>query len=272
MALLHEATISPRKDELIEPWLRTRPWWDGVGERGRVAAFRLDDPAGHVGIECFLFGAASNLDGGPEPEGAPDAEERSTLFVPVTYRGARLPGADSALMRRPGALRPGHALRVRRLHRPGLRRHGARCDPFRWPTGGPPDAEGRRHRDGPRTRCHRSRRGRGDGARARPRARRVPHRTPRTAPRSRAPTGSSPSCAVSAGRPRGPRCSAASSAAASSGSRSCPAERCPTRSAGGRRGDGRQSGQPAVRRPRRRLGACVGRRAAEGPAPGDVDD
>jgi hypothetical protein len=25
MALLHEATISPRKDELVNPWLTTRP-------------------------------------------------------------------------------------------------------------------------------------------------------------------------------------------------------------------------------------------------------
>ena len=77
MALLHEATITPRKDELVEPWLRTRPWWDGEAERGPVAAFRLDDPAGEVGIECFLMGSPSG----------------STLFVPVTYRGAALDGA-----------------------------------------------------------------------------------------------------------------------------------------------------------------------------------
>lgn len=77
MALLHEATISPRKDELIEPWLRTRPWWDGEPARGPVAAFRLDDPAGEVGIECFLMGSSAG----------------STLFVPVTYRGAPLDGA-----------------------------------------------------------------------------------------------------------------------------------------------------------------------------------
>ena len=82
MAVLHQATISPRKDELIEPWLRTRPWWDGVDERGPVGTFRLDDPAGEVGIECFLFGSATG----------------STLFVPVTYRGAPLPGGDAHLI------------------------------------------------------------------------------------------------------------------------------------------------------------------------------
>jgi hypothetical protein len=82
MALLHEATITPRKDELVEPWLRTRRWWDGVTTRGPVGTFRLDDPAGEVGLECFLFGSASG----------------STLFVPVTYRGAPLPGADASLV------------------------------------------------------------------------------------------------------------------------------------------------------------------------------
>ncbi|MFN8196111.1 MAG: hypothetical protein U0R80_17750 [Nocardioidaceae bacterium] len=82
MALLHEATLTPRKDELIEPWLPPRPWSEQVGERGPVGSFRLDDPAGEVGIECFLFGSAGG----------------STLFVPVTYRGAPLDDADDALV------------------------------------------------------------------------------------------------------------------------------------------------------------------------------
>jgi hypothetical protein len=82
MALLHEATISPRKDELIGPWLRTRPWWDGIDERGPVGTFRLDDPADEVGMECFLFGSGAG----------------STLFVPVTYRAAPLPGAEASLL------------------------------------------------------------------------------------------------------------------------------------------------------------------------------
>ncbi|MDQ1295539.1 MAG: hypothetical protein QG608_3424 [Actinomycetota bacterium] len=82
MALLHEATLTPGKNELIEPWLRTRPWWDGQVRRGPVASFRLDDPAGQVGLECFLFGSPSG----------------ETLFVPVTYRGAPLAGAGSSLV------------------------------------------------------------------------------------------------------------------------------------------------------------------------------
>ena len=82
MALLHEATLSPRKDELVGPWLRTRSWWDGEPERAPVGSFRLDDPAGEVGMECFLFGSASG----------------STLFVPVTYRGAPLPHGEASLL------------------------------------------------------------------------------------------------------------------------------------------------------------------------------
>jgi hypothetical protein len=64
----------------------TRPWWDAVADRGPVAAFCLDDPAGQVGMECFLFGSGS------------DPEHGSTLFVPVTYRGAPLPGAAPSLV------------------------------------------------------------------------------------------------------------------------------------------------------------------------------
>lgn len=82
MALLHEAKISPRKDELVDPWLRGRQWWDGVPERGPVGSFRFDDPAGEVGMECFLFGSASG----------------SVLFVPMAYRGAPLPGGEPGLL------------------------------------------------------------------------------------------------------------------------------------------------------------------------------
>lgn len=82
MAILHQATITPTKDELVAPWLETRPWWDGVAERGPVGAFRFDDPAGEVGMECFLFGSADG----------------STLLVPLTYRGAELPGAEAHLL------------------------------------------------------------------------------------------------------------------------------------------------------------------------------
>src|SRR5262245_60786001 len=82
MALLHEARIEPRKDQLVAPWLRSRSWWDGVGERGPAGSFRLDDPAGAVGIEWFLLGSATG----------------TTLFVPLTYRDAPLARGELGLL------------------------------------------------------------------------------------------------------------------------------------------------------------------------------
>ena len=55
---------------------------EGETERAPVGSFRLDDPAGEVGMECFLFGSASG----------------STLFVPVTYRDAPLSGREVSLL------------------------------------------------------------------------------------------------------------------------------------------------------------------------------
>ncbi|RYB94685.1 hypothetical protein EUA93_10215 [Nocardioides oleivorans] len=78
MALMHQATITPTKQELMAAWLPTREWYDGVVDRDPVASFRLDDPAGEVGVECFLLGDAAG--GG--------------LFVPLTYRADRLAGVD----------------------------------------------------------------------------------------------------------------------------------------------------------------------------------
>lgn len=82
MAILHPATISPTKDELVTPWLRSQLWWDGVEERDPVGAFRFDDPAGEVGMEAFLLGSSDGR----------------TLFVPLTYRGSELPGAAAHLL------------------------------------------------------------------------------------------------------------------------------------------------------------------------------
>jgi Maltokinase N-terminal cap domain len=82
MALLHDATVSPSKDELVGPWLRTRPWWDGQTVRSPVGSFRLDDPDGAVGMECFLLGSAAG----------------SALFVPVTYRDAPLQNREANLL------------------------------------------------------------------------------------------------------------------------------------------------------------------------------
>jgi hypothetical protein len=75
------ATISPTKQEAIDAWLPTQPWWDGAG-REAVAAFRFDDPDGEVGMEGHLLAA-------------PDV---ATIFVPLTYRAAPLEGAEAHLV------------------------------------------------------------------------------------------------------------------------------------------------------------------------------
>ncbi|SIN41796.1 CG0192-related protein [Micromonospora cremea] len=84
MALLHRATLRPTKLDLLATWLPTRPWYRGpvgvdVVSRG---AYRFDDPAGAVGIETILAGAAD----GPVHQ------------VPLTYRAEPLDGADDWLV------------------------------------------------------------------------------------------------------------------------------------------------------------------------------
>ncbi|MFI9011139.1 hypothetical protein ACIGNX_28280 [Actinosynnema sp. NPDC053489] len=83
MALIHRATLSPTKLELLASWLPGRGWNPGTeGEVTWVAAFRFDDPAGAVGIETALV----RVGDGP------------VLQVPLTYRDAPLAGADEWLL------------------------------------------------------------------------------------------------------------------------------------------------------------------------------
>jgi hypothetical protein len=87
MAIIHNTTLKPTKLELLTAWLPTRPWYVGAGEPEltKAGGFRLDDPAGEVGIE-FMVALDSS---GPEPV---------AYHVPLTYRGAPLPGAEDALV------------------------------------------------------------------------------------------------------------------------------------------------------------------------------
>ncbi|MHC3469197.1 maltokinase N-terminal cap-like domain-containing protein [Streptomyces sp. 7R007] len=87
MSIIHRTTVKPTKLELLTAWLPTRPWYVGSGapELTRAGGFRLDDPEGEVGIE-FLVAVDSS---GPEPV---------AYHVPLTYRGAPLPGAEDALV------------------------------------------------------------------------------------------------------------------------------------------------------------------------------
>lgn len=87
MAIIHHTTVKPTKLELLTAWLPTRPWYvgDGAPELSRAGGFRLDDPEGEVGIEFMVAVDTS----GPEPV---------AYHVPLTYRGAPLPGAEHALV------------------------------------------------------------------------------------------------------------------------------------------------------------------------------
>jgi Maltokinase N-terminal cap domain len=82
MAVIHHTTMSPTKLELLSGWLPGQAWFDGPADRlVRAGGFRLDDPAGEVGIELMVVGTGD-----------------AAYLVPMTYRGAPLEGADHALI------------------------------------------------------------------------------------------------------------------------------------------------------------------------------
>ncbi|MGW5635212.1 maltokinase N-terminal cap-like domain-containing protein [Streptomyces sp. NPDC003832] len=84
MSIIHRTTLKPTKLELLAGWLPTRPWYAGSGtpELAKAGGFRLDDPAGEVGIEFMVTTDASG----------------AAYLVPLTYRGAPLDGAEHALI------------------------------------------------------------------------------------------------------------------------------------------------------------------------------
>jgi hypothetical protein len=84
MALLHQAEIRPSKLELVEGWAPTQPWFLGGADTAfaALAAYRLDDPEGEVGIETVLL---------RQSDGA-------VVQIPLTYRGAPLAGGDEWLI------------------------------------------------------------------------------------------------------------------------------------------------------------------------------
>lgn len=81
MAVLHRATITPGKLEIVEAWAPTQPWCS-AGGFAQLGAYRFDDPAGRVGIETLIVQAP----------GQPPRQ------VPLTYRDAPLPGGEGWLL------------------------------------------------------------------------------------------------------------------------------------------------------------------------------
>ena len=75
MAILHPATITPAKLDLLAAWLPYR----GLE---RVGACRLDDPAGEVGIELIVVRSSDGV----------------LVHAPLTYRAAPLDAASAFLI------------------------------------------------------------------------------------------------------------------------------------------------------------------------------
>ena len=87
MAVIHNAELRPSKTEAIAAWLPSQPW-SGLAQDTpasplvALGRFRFDDPDGEVGVETYLVSVGD----GP------------VLHVPLTYRGAPLPGAGAFLV------------------------------------------------------------------------------------------------------------------------------------------------------------------------------
>ena len=82
MGIVHRATLTPSKQELVETWLPSCPWGIGHVIVSKVAEYRFDDPAGEVGIETILWLTADG----------------TVLQTPLTYRSEPLVGAPSYLI------------------------------------------------------------------------------------------------------------------------------------------------------------------------------
>ncbi|MCX5582511.1 1,4-alpha-glucan branching protein [Streptomyces erythrochromogenes] len=87
MAVIHRTTMSPGKLELLAAWMPSKPWYRGGDAPllAKAGGFRLDDPAGEVGIEFMVVTDTS----GDSPV---------TYQVPMTYRGMPLASAADGLI------------------------------------------------------------------------------------------------------------------------------------------------------------------------------
>lgn len=87
VSVIYDAIMNPTKNELIAAWLPRQEWFQGAHEPvlETVGGFRLDDPADKVGMEFIVV--------------EDRAPRKPVIYhVPVTYRGAELPGGEAALL------------------------------------------------------------------------------------------------------------------------------------------------------------------------------
>ncbi len=88
MAIIHNTTMNPGKLDLLQAWLPAQPWYRHGGrgpELAKAGGFRLDDPAGDVGIEFMVVTDGSG-------------NRATTYQVPLTYRAGPLAGAEGGLI------------------------------------------------------------------------------------------------------------------------------------------------------------------------------
>lgn len=87
MSVVYDTTMAPTKRELMAAWLPRQAWFAGGATPALSVAggFRLDDPAGEVGMEMIMV--------------FDEAPEVPVLYhVPLSYRGAALEGAEDFLL------------------------------------------------------------------------------------------------------------------------------------------------------------------------------
>jgi hypothetical protein len=100
MAIIHSATLSPEKLELLTSWLPDQPWYLETGrvpELTEAGGFRLDDPQGEVGIEFMLVNDGSGErattyplvaliqgDAEPQAQNASNTADLTVISQPVT--------------------------------------------------------------------------------------------------------------------------------------------------------------------------------------------
>lgn len=83
MGIVHRgASLSPTKQEIVEGWLPTRTWAAGRTVAEKVGEYRLDDPAGEVGVETIVW----------------RTDDGALLQTPLTYRSEPLAGAEEHLI------------------------------------------------------------------------------------------------------------------------------------------------------------------------------
>ncbi|GMA30713.1 maltokinase N-terminal cap-like domain-containing protein [Litorihabitans aurantiacus] len=88
MAEIHDTTMEPSRLELLAAWMPRQRWFAGKGRAPQlrvVGGYRLDDPAGEVGVHVVIV--------------ADDSGSAPVVYqVPLTYRDSEAPGLGRALV------------------------------------------------------------------------------------------------------------------------------------------------------------------------------